>query len=1112
MDYNNSLNYMLKLIKSFCDSSINDFMFIKHYNTLFLPEKEVKEIVEDTEEEYCFLYYKFPRHQMLPAYEPFLGWIREVYGKYFQDETPEEFVKNAKVYPLQQYSFAQYIRTGRAERMEDILLSETAYESKRMLMSLVRLYEYIGEKRKIFIMIESLHLTNLSGIRALHQLMGHKSHGNIRVFATYNESYQVPDYIVVDWKKFIEEMEQQNYQYEWGDIDAAVTIDAQDIFRPKAQKMKEYIVLVNNMYYFLAFEDAQHYLNIIYEKLEHDNLKISQEEYVSILQLMALVEIHRKEYTRALQICEYVGVLGKEMDNDRILYNYNYICAMCQFGMEQAENNTKVYVDKCIEIAKEWKDPLAEYKPEILQLLADCNYWRDIFITHYGLEVSEEFVQKTKKFGFKNILAYVYIYCFETSQEEVEAIAKRERDFVYFKSGVDLATEIENFDLLISAYTKNIIVFSKIGYYDYVGEMFQKKLEVIRRENNKIRMVHTYNGMGYNAGITEKYQKAEEYFSESIEHLLELGNGEEIAITLYNSANNKMLAREFAYASDDLCLLIRVMEALEIHALSISDTAKFFAMWGICSFYVGEDYRCYYCLNRIEAYVGHLKHVEGEEKYQYWYGTLFMKHLLEAMLHVQDGRYEEAEEQFEKAYEYMNKDKANRHLNYPLYVQEIAKYYKISGRENERVEILMDGIEFCNDNGYHLRSNLLMSELQKKRETGKKGIMLKRKFTNEEILTVVDKLALEKKLEESKRDISFLTVWQELLSKCKKAEDILPQTFRLLKNHFNFDGVMMIGKGKTKAHIEYMDCPDLDMKVDNVTRRVYDFIQEDLDKIVKYFDENRQAVLTNRVEKGFLEYKELVEVFGLYQVVTLFAAPQYEEDGKLSGVLVGYVEMRSYAIPNRYLLKEHDLVILKFASQQLHSALERLNYINVIQQMNGQLSDMAVTDLLTGLYNRQGFEKLLQEDEKNGQKNIVIMYLDLDNFKYYNDTFGHELGDYVLVRFSHVLKQVVKWCGYAVRYGGDEFVLVLKDKDLEFAKEVVKKVFHMLADGVNPDVQRKIGEEHQVPKEKLLTCSVGISACGESGITDALNNADKALYRVKKTTKNNYMVWEEMSQ
>ena len=87
-----SLNYMLKLIKAFCDNGGSDYMFIKHYNTLSLPE---------------------------------------------------QFVKNAKVYPMQQSSFAAYIRTGKADRLEDIMIIEIAYESKRMLDSIVNMYQYI---------------------------------------------------------------------------------------------------------------------------------------------------------------------------------------------------------------------------------------------------------------------------------------------------------------------------------------------------------------------------------------------------------------------------------------------------------------------------------------------------------------------------------------------------------------------------------------------------------------------------------------------------------------------------------------------------------------------------------------------------------------------------------------------------------------------------------------------------------------------------------------------------------------------------------------------------------------------------------------------------------
>lgn len=205
------------------------------------------------------------------------------------------------------------------------------------------------------------------------------------------------------------------------------------------------------------------------------------------------------------------------------------------------------------------------------------------------------------------------------------------------------------------------------------------------------------------------------------------------------------------------------------------------------------------------------------------------------------------------------------------------------------------------------------------------------------------------------------------------------------------------------------------------------------------------------------------------------------------------------------------MVILKFASEQLQSALERLTYMQVIQKMNDQLSDMAVKDQLTGLYNRQGFEKNMEEWSSRKDLYKAVIYIDLDNFKYYNDNFGHELGDYVLVRFAQVLEESVKDVGYAVRYGGDEFVLVLDDSDAKFAKKVVKSIFDKMEKEVLADLQEKIGENYRIPDEKRLSCSVGIAVCKESsGIAEALNNADKALYYVKKSTKNNYVVWDEL--
>ena len=863
------------------------------------------------------------------------------------------------------------------------------------------------------------------------------------------------------------------------------------------------------MYYFICEQDAKYYLNIIYDKIKHGNLEVTRDQYTRFLQLLALTEMLCKDYSKALQICEYVANIANEDNDERLIYNYNYMCAMTQYGVEQLENKISKYTDKCRSLARSWGDELAEYKPKILQFLADCNYWRDIYIDYYGTFVTDDILTQSEKFGFKNILAYIHIYCFTSDQKVLEDVANHKYKLWYFERGVELATEVENYELLVSAYTKNIIVFSRVALYDYVAELIEKKIEAINIEKNLLRVIHAYNGMGYNASITEKHQKAEEYFSASIDELLKLENGEEIAVTLYNSALNKMLAREYAYASEDLQLLIKIMDMLGIHSISVSDTARFYGMLGICSFYNGEDYRCCYCLNKIETYVGHLEFIEDENKYQYWLDTLFMKHILTAMLDVSDGKYETAGVKFEKAGRIMNMNKEKQFFSYIIYVQEMAKYYDIIGEEEKRRDILTEGIAFCDKNGYRIRSGHLMTELRKGREGVRKSIALKRVATNEQILEAVSRIALNDSLKAREKEISFLTIWQELLTKCKKSKEVMPKTFNLLKNHFNFDGVFMLWVNGGDARIEYKDCPVLDERIDNVTRRVYNFTDAELYTLAKYFKDNRNAILINRIEKGFLEYKEILDVIGMHQVVTLFAAPLYGNNNELYGVVIGYVEMRKYAIPNRYLLNEHDFTVLKFACEQLHSTMERLNYVELIQRMNSQLSDMAVRDQLTELYNRQGFEKMMYEwSESTGGKQAVV-YIDMDNFKYYNDTFGHELGDYVLVQFSGILKDMVEDSGYAVRFGGDEFVIVLNDKDAHYAEGVVKGIFDRLNNQLIPELQDRIGREHVIPDNKKLSFSAGIADCkAGDNISEVLNHADKALYSVKKKSKNGYLVWK----
>ena len=208
----------------------------------------------------------------------------------------------------------------------------------------------------------------------------------------------------------------------------------------------------------------------------------------------------------------------------------------------------------------------------------------------------------------------------------------------------------------------------------------------------------------------------------------------------------------------------------------------------------------------------------------------------------------------------------------------------------------------------------------------------------------------------------------------------------------------------------------------------------------------------------------------------------------------------------KYIFKQLIDAILKYKTQQ------NLKRINAINERN------AVTDLLTGLYNRQGFEKIISGKENfnidfNLEDWTVFFYLVLDNFKYYNDTFGHDIGDNLLIAFSEVFKAAVKNIGFSVRYGGDEFLIGIPKGDKESAIEIAENIYGVIKEtnGFEDYLKNKTKKEISIPIEKWISCSIGISISKNNekdNILKAIKQADTVLYEIKKAGKNNYKFYE----
>jgi diguanylate cyclase len=168
--------------------------------------------------------------------------------------------------------------------------------------------------------------------------------------------------------------------------------------------------------------------------------------------------------------------------------------------------------------------------------------------------------------------------------------------------------------------------------------------------------------------------------------------------------------------------------------------------------------------------------------------------------------------------------------------------------------------------------------------------------------------------------------------------------------------------------------------------------------------------------------------------------------------------------------------------------------------LEGRLANEANTDALTGLQNRRAFEITVAALDRLPDE-ATVMAVDIDHFKVFNDTFGHETGDQVLKAVGGCLEQTLARRGQVYRTGGEEFTLVLPGVFGQTAVDVAERIRLDVADLGAPRVPRQV------------TVSIGIASVGSStGAMLAIRKADKALYVAKSAGRNRCVHAEDLEE
>ncbi|MFI8582005.1 sensor domain-containing diguanylate cyclase [Ectopseudomonas khazarica] len=300
------------------------------------------------------------------------------------------------------------------------------------------------------------------------------------------------------------------------------------------------------------------------------------------------------------------------------------------------------------------------------------------------------------------------------------------------------------------------------------------------------------------------------------------------------------------------------------------------------------------------------------------------------------------------------------------------------------------------------------------------------------------------------------------------------------------------------------------LAVDAVVKLIDDY-QQRYERSVYFVDTTGRITLTGAQggPQGAKVGDSLADIPGLSDMLEKLPSPQsgrfeYQEHGREHFLNVRYIpELEWYLFVDKHdkaLAGIRQGLYINLLLCLLVTAIVLTLVSLAIRRYQQRIAALATTDVLTELPNRRGFdilaEQALQEAQRE-QSPLCAVLLDLDNFKLINDEHGHLAGDEVLQRFARQLRDKLRQSDILCRWGGEEFILLLKNTDRQAAHDLAEKLRQQCAE-----------QRYAIAEQTLqVTASLGLSQWqpGES-LHSLLGRTDRALYRAKQSGRDRVCV------
>lgn len=601
------------------------------------------------------------------------------------------------------------------------------------------------------------------------------------------------------------------------------------------------------------------------------------------------------------------------------------------------------------------------------------------------------------------------------------------------------------------------ICHSRLGNNAQTTRLFIISLKLRENFQGQTNLIFMLNGLGYHCTSLEKWVEAWNYYDSALETLIDSKNYTELSITLFNYSWLYGQSGNFLWAIDIINDLLVLMRSRGIDTLPFRNLKDVYAYKGWLHMQANQPIQAQYCLLRFQ-------------KLTHLHNTAFsavLEQLLKTSLALINGHHDLAMHSLNKA-----AHELERSEDFDLYMLstmelEVARLNKKMGCLEEAKQIF-DALRVrAQKFGY--------SALAQRISRASLGLTLtdlsplpaiKRPYRL--LMQLANKESRVIELQNELSDLHQANLLLELSTTEPTFDGFLAKVIEILDRRIPADHLMVI---LSDSHLDIEDIEVSNDSSSSVILQCKDYLQDK--------DSFKSLISFDLADETFMAW------------------PLDMKACQRAWLIVSGDEGQSLVWNKDY---------IQLVAQQLGLVLDR-------RFREVQLEQLTRTDMLTGILNRSGlFERMkkhFSHMKRTPSESFTLCYFDLDHFKYFNDHFGHELGDKVLKALTDLVLDNLRETDEFGRIGGDEFILLLPDADRADAEQILTRIRIAVA---RPNWWLSLldisdDSKNPIAKENWITASFGallVHGWPDQGLSrkELMGQADKLMYQAKTEGRN----------